>query len=267
MSTRFCRVDERHHLDRLGAATLQRMGRLTRRLKVPMFTRTVNLTVNIRESPGPTAPAPVHEQPKPTGGSRIWIIARTTGPIVASVLAIVISILAYTEQRSADQFQTADSQQQEAAEVSAIQIGNTFVSGYSSNVSAKVENLGTNTIINPTLAVGVGAFNGAKINNGSQGDVLAAVYLILPDIPACGSTTISLSREVQRYLASSKPPPFTEVQPAEIYLQSTNFTDGGGLNWSRSDYGGLQQIASVLPSDDNYALTVDAAYKPLSGCG
>jgi len=131
--------------------------------------------VNIPESITQTSPKPIPKQQEPTRLRRVWAFTKAAGPIVASVAALAISILALLEQRSVDVNQAATSQRQEAESVSFL--AKNAPTGY--DELAVVENLGKTSAHSPILLVLIGTAN----SKGQQ--TLHDVYLILSDIPAC----------------------------------------------------------------------------------
>lgn len=142
--------------------------KLERLLQVPRSSRTIEVVINIPDHPA--APSPTATASKPSGRARAWAILKIAGPTVASITALVISVLALLGQMSANRKQqqadtaaqqanaaaSAASQRQAAGQVSFLQ----GASSYSPFTSLLVENRGVTPIYNVTFQVQAGIYVG-----------------------------------------------------------------------------------------------------------
>jgi hypothetical protein len=241
--------------------------KFTRRVTVPRFTRSINLTIVVPEAV-PATPASATPPPKPARWDRVWAVAKVAGPAAASIVAIVISILAFAEQRSADQDQqqayvaSADASQRQAAEQVSFLEENINKPPY---FTVLIENLGTRPVYNVALD--------AEVVEQKTKTKLVPYYFTIsvPDIPACSSGTADVATAAVRIMdeVTNTKSIYWQGNSATL-INSMSFTDSDGLNWSDSakDYSEtmqLQQLAypPLLSSPDGYSY-VD--YHTAAGC-
>jgi hypothetical protein len=253
-------------------------------MKVPRFTRTIELVVNIPAPAQPTqAPAP--KPPKPTGWRRFWIFVKIAGPALAAVAALVISILTLVEQESADRTQgqadaaaASASQRQQAAQVSYLDIRSM---GPPINISLLVENLGTIPAYSPSFSFTISG--GFEAPGSREIDYVKAQTFNIgfSDIPACSSATVSLYSAILAALREDRitvvgrsgtislSPTAGEIDVSGPYLvvtlQSMTFSDGDSWNWAYSTDDGLRP-ASLPPDKILDSSYTEATYKPANGC-
>jgi hypothetical protein len=242
---------------------------LKKLLKVPRSARTIAITIVVPEMAHPS-PAPALEQPKLTGWGRVWAVTRITGPAVVSIVAVIISILAFAEQKSADQDQQQVSQRQAAAQVSFLQ-EDSNPTGANTLV---IKNLGANVIYSPVLSVDVSWYIDVTKNSAQVKTVTVELYLTT--MPACSFAVINLDKTMQQPVwktqaGTSVPVTLPEMAPIpSILVQAMTFTDSDGLSWQYLNGGGLQQVAapplSAFYSSTGLGGSADPSYKTASGC-
>lgn len=237
--------------------------KLERLLKVPRSARTVQLVINVPESPVQSSTAAV--RPKPTYWARIWTFLKVAGPAFVAATALIISVLSLREQSSVDQAAATAGQRQNAERVSFLD------NGISSPGSVLIENLSPNPIYNDVLSTAIlHVFQ--HVPNG--GPIGIGVAISLGDIPPCSSGIVNLISIETKALQSlfltwnpsglRIPTPKIQISGNEIFVQSMSFADSNGLDWQDSSAGGLEQLTSLPKYTQQWR--VQAVYTPATGC-
>jgi hypothetical protein len=193
------------------------------------------------------------------------------GPVVASIAAIAISILALLEQRSVDVGQAVASQRQEAEQVSFLQ----ETSPTGSDDLVVVANLGTGPAHFPILLVLIGS-DVSPGNSKETKTELVDVHLNLNDIPACSTATIDINQTIKKGAQNQNLKAPLLVNPAlqfPVFVESLTFADSNGLIWTYFSDGGLQQQPKDefqqeinSSSSSSYLIVAHINYKPANGC-
>lgn len=244
-----------------------------RLLKVPRSARTIQLTINIPETPAPPV-RPVQEPKKRKLWNRVWVVLKVGGPVIASIVAIIISTLSLQEQRQVDVTTATANQRIEAERVSFLQESS---NPGSSTTPVLLENLGTAPVNSVTLYIQVENDQVKIVPVGTRGDGTGtkstSFSLPLGSIPACSSATVNIRPYVLVVLDLEKS---AFANGTFINVSSMTFSDGNGLYWQYN--GQLQQIASppVINGTvvyfgtaslwDNYTTNLSLSYKSASGC-
>lgn len=233
---------------------------LKKLLKVPRSARTVAITIVVPESSQPTS-APVSNTSKPAGWHRTWDVLKIAVPTAGSIVAIVISVLALGEQKSADQYQQQTNQREAASLVS-------FLQTYTNNETmVQVENLGTSTISDPSLFVDADGYFPSSNRNSKGQWQLKIIDLNLSDIPPCSSTAINVYQAIDKF-TTKEAPPFSKLRSGMTAVW-INFTDGSGLHWRYLSTGGLQPLTISQFYSDPWvyaAWDTSITYQTASGC-
>lgn len=261
------------------------MGSLSQRVKMPLFSRTVEIVINMPEAAQSTsADTP---PPKPARWSRIKGAGKVLGgAIVAStsIAAIIVASMALSEQTSADRaqqqanaMQAAAGQRQQVSQVSYVQEGSEMP-----RVPVVIENLGTSPAYSPMLIV---QFQGWVYPDRQRKErpspVLGTFSIVLNNMPACSSSTINIGPTIVRDIEATKSmwPPAISFKPSELVSPSLGtsvigmlFSDGSGRIWQFSDGSGLEVVPSVQEAEGEEGVELStsgyltATYKSNVGC-
>jgi hypothetical protein len=149
----------------------------------------------------PPATVPALRPAKPAGAARAWSVARVAGPVIASAAALVISVLAYTDQHRADDLQI---QEQQADNSAAVRRDAQDVSWYSTPDGKLIVNNGsTGPITSLTLQSGQATFDFGRT------------------LPPCSQVTIDFVGARRRKILS----------PADADVAEIIFTDRNERTW------------------------------------
>lgn len=261
------------------------MRKLSQRVKVPRFARTVEIIVNIPDAPQPT---PAHAPPpEPSWWSRAKGAGKVLGGTIVgltSIAAIIVASMALSEQTSADleqqqvnEAQAAASQRQQVSQVTYVQEGSQVP-----RVPVVMENLGTSPAYSPILII---QFEGWVYPYGRKGakfyPVVGTFSIILNNMPACSSSTVNLGPIIVHDIEIDKsmwppevPLKLTELESPTLGASVTGmlFGDGSGRIWQYSAGDGLQVVPSVQEAEEEDGLELStsgyltATYKSTSGC-
>jgi hypothetical protein len=212
------------------------------------------MTVNESAPPHPSQP------PKPSGWGRVWTKAKVAGPALTATVALVISLLALVEQRTADQNQEranaateAASQRQTASQVSFLQEGD------NATPSVLVVNLGSTPVYNALINITLYTTDTKNKN------VTHALFAWVGTIPACSSGTGHfdpfLQDDLDQAIALNR-----AVFP-EIHMDSMTFTESNGLDWKYYDGGRpLREMKSGRQIASNPTGFLKMTYKSATSC-
>jgi hypothetical protein len=251
------------------------VGKLRKRMKVPRFARHVEIVINVPE-PVPavqSVPAPTPQPPKPPGWGRAWSVTKVLGPALASVIAIVISVAAFMEQRSADQSQASASQRQEAEQISILQEGGP----QASKTVVLIENLGTSPAYSPVISFLIAGYTLTSESRDKPIYVVEEVYVALNPIPACSFATVDFTQAILmqiedgigiRAIQPSSEPTMTGQEISSLISMAdaeSVYFSLNNMNWEYSQALGLAPITS-----QDYPIAslgyASANYKPATGC-
>jgi hypothetical protein len=205
---------------------------------------------------------------KPTGWARIWAVLKVAGPSSVAIAAIVISILslqgqgtATSEQQRVDAAAAAARQRHEAQQVSFLQV---HIPQPPYN-SLRVENFAVNPVYNVTFQVN--AFSARSVRSSK---FLARTFtVLLGDIPACSSSTISMTAAALAGLHKLTGLSLRLLR-ARIFAIEVNwmsFADSNGDNWQYTGNGEpLQHLASLPTYTFLHGGYLQAKYKTIVGC-
>ena len=208
--------------------------------------------------PPALSPAP----PKPGLWAHTWAVAKVAGPAIISVAAIVLSILAYGNQRAANE----ESQKVDAAAAAAsrrhdaeqVSFSEELRQGSSSGVALTVENYSAKLVSN----VGFTLFATAPARY-PHGRVEATLRLYLDDLPACSVGIVNALPTITTAMRDIKD--VSQHLPLITYtVTSMTFTDHNELSWREQNTGQLEPIPTRKA--ELYGWIVGASYKQLSGC-
>jgi hypothetical protein len=237
--------------------TAQRANRRVQRFVINVPSPTVVV------APAPAAPKP----PSPSFTARLWYIAKTLGPAIVAVAALVISLAALLNQRTAnnvqreaDQAAAAANQRQWAERVSFIE-SSKQAGPY---VTVEVQNSSTSPVTNVALTVDAFAAAGPAGRN-----AFFHVTLLIGNIPACST---GLPDVTAKLLAIAGKELGVKLKPNRIGYQisAMYFTDRNGVIWDDQSSGLLGRITPIEmfnqtdQSGPDDVLTPN--YKTASGC-
>lgn len=200
---------------------------------------------------------------RPSARARVWTTAKTIGPALVAVTALIISLFSYEDQHGANQRQeqadsasVASREQQQAALISFWQTG----SGQSWTLTAENRSADPVSAIFKVVLLEVTADNREALN----------FDLSLRNIPPCSIAVThpwSNSLSLMERLAGAAQPDLTRSPDFIVQDMTYNTSAGtfsanalGGsviqLNWSLNNFLGKMYQASTFP----------AAFKPSDGC-
>jgi archaellum component FlaF (FlaF/FlaG flagellin family) len=255
-----------------------------KRAKIPRFTRSVEIIINMPEAARPST-RPVPLQSKLTRWDRAKGAGKVIGALLValtSIAAIIVSSLALSEQKTADREQqqvntaaAAASQRHEAEQVSFIQ----DEGSEASKLPVEITNLGTSSVRNPVLGVIINGFLIPPEINGKLNTVDMLVYLELNDIPACSSATVYIAQALTTVLKYDEegvepilPSQLLKLTTQEIshlvphaIVFDLTFIDGNGY-WRYLTTDTLTQVPSSDSQGGASPTLVSATYKKATGC-
>jgi hypothetical protein len=252
-----------------------------KRAKIPHFTRSVEIIINMPEAARPST-APVPLQSKPTRWDRAKGAGKVIGALLValtSIAAIIVSSQALSEQKTADREQqqvstaaAAAGQRHEAEQVSFIQ----DEGSEASKIPVEITNLGTSSVRNPVLGVDISGFAIPPEINGKLNTVTMFAYLELNDIPACSSATVYIAQALTTVIQygewvepvqPSQLPKLTNQEISNLvphaYVFDLTFIDGNGY-WRYLTTDTLTQMTSSQGGAP--PTLVSATYKQATGC-
>jgi hypothetical protein len=212
----------------------------------------------VKSEPVPGHPEPPvrsdQEPARRTPWNRIWAVTKVAGPVIASIAALVISLLSLYEQRQADSAAAAASQLQEAARISYVQ----QYESSTADVPVLIDNFSAAPVAMSFLDIETTKVSAAT------GDTIVSFALRLGPIPACSSGTLNVGPIAMSQL---KIPSSSSPTGPLVTVSSMIFNDTQGSHWQYSGGSGqLQQVASLPANPMGWAAAQNISWKSSSGC-
>jgi hypothetical protein len=165
----------------------------------------------------------------------MWSVAKVAGPVIASVVALAISLLNYHDQHSTDEAATLSARQQYARQVSA------WLTGPAKDGSARlmVQNLGNAPITGVAVDL-------QPLPMGKLTDRKNRYFTVLGAVPPCSTATLRLAPFTVKTLGG----PLGLLYFNFVQIRYLEFVDANGISWVRQPNGSLRGYKEISVAND-----------------